>query len=78
MLWFSKLGADAGKAAVSVDGGPAEVIDTYSADDIWGACVFRKEFATPGQHTLQITVIGQHGPKATDSTVAIDGFRVEP
>jgi hypothetical protein len=78
LLWFCKLGADAGKAAVSVDGGPAEIIDTYSADDIWGVCVFRKEFATSGQHTLRITVLGAHGPRATDSTVAIDGFRVEP
>ena len=78
VLWFSKLGADAGKAAVSVDGGPAEIIDTYSADDIWGVCVYRKEFAAAGRHTLQITVLGQHGPRAKDSAVAIDGFRVEP
>ena len=78
ILWFAKLGADAGKAAVSVDGGPAEIVDAYSADDIWGVCVFRKKFATPGPHTLQITVLGEHGPRATDSTVTIDGFRVEP
>jgi hypothetical protein len=77
VLWFAKMGADAGKAAVSIDGGPAEVIDTYSADDIWGVCVFRKEFATPGPHTLRITVLGLHAPRATDSTVTIDGFRVE-
>ena len=31
-----------------------------------------------GRHTLRITVLGQHGPRANDSTVAIDGFRVEP
>jgi hypothetical protein len=78
VLWFSKLGANAGKAAVSIDGGAAEVVDTYSADDIWGVCVFCKEFASPGPHTLTITVLGQHGPRATDSAVAIDGFRVEP
>jgi hypothetical protein len=78
VLWFCKLGADAGKAAVSVDGGPAEIVDTYSADDIWGVCVFCKEFAEPGEHTLRITVLGEHGPRAADSTVAIDGFRVEP
>ena len=47
VLWFSKLGADGGKAAVSVDGGPAEIVDTYSADDIWGVCVYRKEFPPP-------------------------------
>jgi hypothetical protein len=78
VLWFTKLGADGGKAAVSVDGGAAEIVDTYSADDIWGVCVFRKEFATAGRHTLRITVLGEHGPRATDSVVTIDGFRVEP
>ena len=78
VLWFAKLGADAGKAAVSVDDGPAEIVDTYSADDIWGVCVYRKEFADAGRHTLKITVLGQHGPKAKDSIISIDGFRVEP
>jgi len=78
VLWFTKLGADAGKAAVSVDGASAEIVDTYSADDIWGICVYRKEFAAAGRHTLQITVLGQHGSRAKDSVVAIDGFRVEP
>ena len=77
VLWFSKLGANGGKAAVSVDGGPEEIVDTYSADDIWGVCVYRKEFPAAGRHTLKITVLGQHGPRATDSLVAVDGFRVE-
>jgi len=76
VLWFSKLGANGGKAAVRVDGGPAEVVDTYSADDIWGVCVYRKQFPA-GRHTLEITVLGQHGPRANDSLVAVDGFRVE-
>ena len=78
ILWFSKLGANAGKAAVSVDGSPVEIIDTYSADDIWGVCMYRKEFPTAGRHKLQITVLGQHHPRAKDSAVAIDGFRIEP
>ncbi|MCX7424521.1 MAG: hypothetical protein NTW96_02630 [Planctomycetia bacterium] len=78
VLWFSKLGANAGKAAVGVDDAPPETIDTYSADDIWGVCVYRKEFPTAGRHTLKITVLGQHGPRAKDSSIAIDGFRIEP
>jgi len=78
VLWFAKLGADAGKAAVSVDDGAAEIVDTYSADDIWGVCVYRKEFAHTGRHTLKITIFGEHGPRAKDSIVSIDGFRVEP
>ena len=78
LLWFSKLGANGGKAAVSVDGAPAEVVDTYSADDVWGVCVYRREFPTAGRHRLLITVLGQHGPRAKLSLVAVDGFRIEP
>jgi hypothetical protein len=78
ILWFSKFGANAGKAEVSVDGGPAEVVDTYAADDIWGVCVFRKEFPDAGPHKLKITVLGQRAPRAKDAFVAIDGFRIEP
>jgi hypothetical protein len=77
VLWFAKHGPDGGKAAVSVDGAPAEIVDTYSADDIWGVCVYRKEFPAAGRHTLRITVLGEHGPRAKDSLVPIDGFRTE-
>jgi hypothetical protein len=77
VLWFAKHGADAGKALVSVDGGPAEIVDTFSADDIWGVCVWHKEFPAPGRHTLRITVLGDHNPRASGSLVPIDAFRVE-
>ena len=78
VLWFSKLGGNAGKAAVSVDGHAPEIVDTFSADDIWGVCVYRKEFPTSGRHKLQITVLGEHQPRAKGSLVAVDGFRIEP
>lgn len=77
VLWFAKHGSGGGKAAVSVDGGPAEIVDTYSADDIWGVCVYRKEFPAAGRHTLRITVLGEHGPRAKDSLVPVDGLRAE-
>jgi hypothetical protein len=77
VLWFSKLGANCGRAAVSVDGGAPETIDTYSGDDIWGVGIYRHEFAQAGRHTLKITVLGEHGARASDSLVHVDGVRVE-
>lgn len=77
VLWFSKLGDNCGKAAVSIDGGRAEIVDIYSADDIWGICVYRKKFSEAGRHTLRIEVLGQHGMRAKDTVVYIDGVRVE-
>jgi hypothetical protein len=78
VLWFSKLGEKAGRAAVSIDDGPAETVDTYSADDIWGVCVYRKDFPAAGRHTIKTTVLGQRDPKSKGNDVSIDGFRVEP
>lgn len=77
VLLFSKWGSNCGKAAISIDNAPAETIDTYSADDIWGVCVFRREFSEPGKHTLRIEVLGEHGDRSTESVVHLDGIRVE-
>ncbi|MCE5197965.1 MAG: hypothetical protein ABFD54_06795 [Armatimonadota bacterium] len=78
ILWFAKLGEDCGKAEVSVDGGTPEVIDTYSADNIWGACVYQKDLTTAGSHTLKIKVLGEHGANSKGDSICIDGFRAEP
>jgi len=77
MLWFAKLGADCGKAEVSIDGGIPEVVDTYSADDIWGVCVYRKVLPIAGKHTLRITVLEEKAARAGDTFVFIDGIRAE-
>ncbi len=77
MLWFSKLGDTCGKAEVRIDGGPPETVDTYSADDIWGVCVYRKEIPTPGKHVLRVVVTGERNARAKGAQVHVDGFRAE-
>ena len=71
---YGKLGPTCGKASIRVDDGPEEVVDTYSADDIWGVCVYRKSLAA-GRHTLTVTVLGERGPRSGGATVHIDGLR---
>ena len=77
VLWFSKLGDTCGKAEVSVDGGAPERVDTYSADDIWGVCVYRKELPSAGKHVLRIKVTGERNPRAKEAWVHVDGVRAE-
>jgi hypothetical protein len=77
VLLFSKLGADCGKALVSIDDGNPVVVDTYSADDIWGVCIFRKELGAAGPHRLRVTVSGERQPRAKGALVYVDGIRVE-
>ena len=38
--WFTKQGERSGKAQVLVDGRPDAVVDTYTADEIWGVGIY--------------------------------------
>jgi hypothetical protein len=76
--WFTKLGDDCGEAEVSIDGQREAVVDTYSADDIWGVGVYSKTFPVAGKHTVKITVLGEHGgPRGKGTFVYVDGVRIE-
>jgi hypothetical protein len=75
--WFTKLGDDCGKAAVAIDGKDEAVVDTYSADDIWGVGIYSKTFPVAGKHTVKITVLGEHGgPRGKGTFVYVDGMRI--
>ncbi len=76
VLLFSKLGADCGIVAVSVDKGEPVMVDTYSADDIWGVCVYQRKL-NPGHHHLSVTVSGKQSERSAGATIHIDGIRVE-
>jgi hypothetical protein len=78
LLIFCKLGANGGQAAVRIDGVPAGIIDTYSADEIWGACVYRQPLPDSGPHTVRIEVLGARNTRAKDCLIFLDGVRVEP
>ena len=78
VLLFTKLGPDCGKAAVSINDGAPDIVDTYSADDILGVCIYRKEFAVAGKHTLRIEILGEQNNRAKGAIVQLDGVRAEP
>jgi hypothetical protein len=79
ITWFTKLGDDGGKAGISIDGERDAVVDTYSADDIWGVGIYSKTFPSAGKHKVKISVLGQP-PDAfgTGTFVYLDGLQVEP
>jgi hypothetical protein len=78
VLLFVRLAANGGKAKVTIDGAAPEVIDTFSADDIWGVCVYDRAVpARTGPHTLRLEVLGEHAPRATGNLVHLDGVRIE-
>ena len=77
VLIFFKLGADCGVAEVSIDGGRPEKIDTYDADDIWGAAVYVKTLDEDKQHMVRVTVTGEKTGRASKAVISLDGIRGE-
>jgi hypothetical protein len=77
--WIGSRGRRMGKASVSVDGGPARVVDLFARPN--------DEVRTPittfydlgeGQHTLTIVVTGEKNREATSNVVVVDAFDVQP
>jgi hypothetical protein len=69
------------KQRSALTGALLKFVDTYSADDIWRAAIYRKEFATTGRHTIHLEVVGEQGrhpnARSKDTLVFVDGIRVE-
>ena len=79
VLLFVRLAANGGKAKITIDGAAEEIIDTYSADDIWGVGIYHRVLPAPsGPHTLRLEVLGEHGPCAKGDLIHLDGVRIEP
>lgn len=77
VLIFGRLGAACGKVAFSLDGAPAEIVDTYSADEIWNVCVWQAEVPA-GNHKARIEVLGEKRERAAGTLFYLDGIRIEP
>ena len=76
--WFTRLCNACGKAEISVDGRKEAVVDTYSADDIFGVGLYSKTFPAAGNHRVKISVLGEHGgPRGKGTQVYVDGIRIE-
>lgn len=74
---FVKLGKNCGKLSVSIDGAAPDIVDTYSADDIWGVGVYSKTLDGSGHHSIVIEVLGEHHQYSKDSFIYLDGIRIE-
>ena len=74
--WVSTLGPDRGTATISVDGGPATVIDLYAPIQQPAQVVWTLGNLAPGTHTVTVTVRGTANPASTGTRVDVDAFVV--
>jgi hypothetical protein len=73
--WIGTTGAAYGKASVSIDGGAATTIDTYSATTKRQQLIYTKTGLTNASHTIKITALGTHG-SGSANTISIDAINV--
>lgn len=67
-----------GIVAVAIDGGPAVMIDLYSAQRHGDVPVWISPVLATGTHTLTLTVTGQKNPASSDTVVALDRVDIAP
>ena len=72
IAWVTTLGADRGAAKVYVDGALVSTLDLHAATTTYRRVAFSKSWASSGNHTLRIVVVGTAGRPRVD----VDAFEV--
>lgn len=72
--WVAPRGPERGVAEVWVDGAKAATVDLYSATDQPRKAVFRKTFASVGDHKIEVRVTGVRSAAATGTRIDVDAF----
>jgi hypothetical protein len=73
--WLGTTGPVDGKATVSIDGGAATTVDTYSLTTKRQQLIYTKAGLTNASHTITITALGTHSA-GTGNLVSIDAINV--
>lgn len=71
--WITAKGPNYGKAEVFIDNVSQGVVDLYAPNQKWQVKRTYNNLSN-GQHSLEVRVLGQKNPAATNSAVVIDGF----
>jgi len=61
-----------GIAAVSIDGGPETLVDTYAAVRADNVLLWNSPVLAAGSHTLKVRVTGTNNPKSSNSYIVAD------
>ena len=74
--WSGYRGPSGGIASVTVDGGAATLVDTYSPTNKIQDVVFTATGLTDAVHTLTVEATGRKNPLSTSAQVVVDAFDV--
>ncbi len=71
ITWFYTKAFNRGRAEVFLDGARQAAVDLYSRATVWQARTSYRGLP-PGRHALEVRVLGQKHPAATDGAVDVD------
>jgi hypothetical protein len=74
----SRLGAQGGRARVTVDGREVAVVSCYAADEIPAWPLLEHDCGGRGEHVVRIDVLGQPDKRGAGCRVWLDGISVMP
>jgi Tfp pilus assembly protein PilV len=74
--WIGTTGRGYGNATVSIDGGAATTVDTYSSSTQRQQLIYTKTGLSNGAHTIKITALGTHDSSSNGSLISIDALNV--
>jgi hypothetical protein len=78
IAWVGTKNSTHGYARVSVDGGPAVLVDTYAPTRETQHVLYKRGGLGHGKHTITITVTSKKDPAATSTFQDVDAFIVGP
>jgi hypothetical protein len=70
--WWAGAGPNQGIAALSVDGGPEVMVDTYRSVRLDNLEIYQTPTLLPGPHTLKVRVTGTKNAASGGFTVSVD------
>jgi uncharacterized protein YkwD len=73
---LAKKGTVYGQAEISLDGGPAEIVDFYSATSLYKESIYKKTDLSAGKHTMVIRCLGEKIEASGGYVVDIDAIKV--
>lgn len=73
VTWLTAKGPTYGKAEVLIDNVSQGIVDLYAPNQKWHVKRTYNNLSN-AQHSIEIRVLGQKNPAATNSSIVIDGF----
>jgi hypothetical protein len=75
VAWIGTTGPGMGRASVSIDGGPAQTIELYSATQKAATLVYANDFGQVAkEHQVVVQVLGTKAAASSGTRVDLDGF----